>query len=164
MDICAYLPPSSYGPKVEGGEARGGDGVSRVWQNRLKGGKSCAYALNFNYIQSFRFFQNFTFWLCYNLAGNPVSIQPDIRYMASQISGIWPARYPAGYPTSETGYPAGNRIPKKAGYPMQPYYLYFTFAIYLSLPQPCKAVAIWLIILTPVLCAREPTWSSIRKP
>ena len=30
------------------------------------------------------------------------------------------AGYPAGYPASEAGYPAGYRIPKKAGYPVQP--------------------------------------------
>ena len=33
-----------------------------------------------------------------------------------RISGIRPAEYPA----NETGYPAGYRISKKAGYPVQP--------------------------------------------
>ena len=38
----------------------------------------------------------------------------------SRISGIRPARYPAGYPVPVTGYPAGYRIAKKAGYPVHP--------------------------------------------
>ena len=32
-----------------------------------------------------------------------------------------------GYPANETGYPAGYRIPKKAGYPAPPYFPYLKF-------------------------------------
>ena len=38
MDICASMPPSSYGPEVKGGG--GGDRVSRGGRNRLRGGES----------------------------------------------------------------------------------------------------------------------------
>ena len=46
-----------------------------------------------------------------------LTVLPDIR------PDIRPAGYPADYPANETGYPAGYRISKKAGYPVQPYFL-----------------------------------------
>ena len=37
------------------------------------------------------------------------------------VKFFWPDIRPTGYPANETGYPAGYRILKKAGYPVQPY-------------------------------------------
>ena len=36
---------------------------------------------------------------------------------AHQLTPTFYVSYLAGYPASEAGYPAGYRIPKKAGYP-----------------------------------------------
>ena len=40
-----------------------------------------------------------------------------LNRFSSRISGYPASQNPAGYPPSETGYPAGYRISKKAGYP-----------------------------------------------
>ena len=48
------------------------------------------------------------------------------------VKFFWPDIRPAGYPANETGYPAGYRISKKAGYPVQPYFK----AVSVSDPSP----------------------------
>ena len=55
-----------------------------------------------------------------HLKGSEISLLfRSLHCLLNSVTG-YPVIRPAGYPANETGYQAGYRISKKAGYPVQP--------------------------------------------